>query len=198
MSVRGGLSGAGGTQARFRVAEAGAFGLFGPQPIARPLHLAQLKYGSRAVESGSGDPVIFLHGISLGLAIWAGLLARMPLWRCIAIDMPGHGLADPVDFDRVDLRAWHTEMLISCLDALALNSVHIVGHSYGGLMALWLTLDAPDRVRSVVAIGTPAVAFGAKPDLTLRTLARPVLGSAALAVPMPGALYRRGPGRIAR
>ena len=58
------------------------------------------------------------------------------------------------------------------------------------MQALWLSLDAPERVKSVVAIGTPAVVFGA-PRSSLRVLARPVMGSMMLGMPKPPGLYRR-------
>jgi 2-hydroxymuconate-semialdehyde hydrolase len=67
----------------------------------------------------------------------------------------------------------------------------LIGHSYGGLLALWLALDAPDRVRSVVAVGTPAVGFDARPDPTLRMLATPGVGSLSLRIPTPLFAYRR-------
>ena len=44
--------------------------------------------------------------------------------------------------------------------------------------------DAPERVRSVTAIGVPAVAFGSRIE-TLRVLARPGLGPLMLRMPMP-------------
>ena len=88
--------------------------------------------------------------------------------------------ADAVDFRGVDLRAWYTNLLTGCLDALGLGAVHLIGHSQGAMQARWLALDAPARVRSVVAIGTPAVAFGARVD-AVRLLARPGLGRLLLA-----------------
>jgi len=106
------------------------------------------------------------------------------------LDLPGHGAADSVDFRGVDLRAWFDEVLIGCLDALGLEAVHVVGHSQGAMFALWLALAAPERVRSVVAIGVPAVAFGARIE-ALRFLARPGLGPLLLWLPLPQPAYRR-------
>ncbi len=53
----------------------------------------------------------------------------------------------------VDLRGWFKEMLTACLDTLGLEEVRLIGHSQGAMLALWLALDAPKRVRSVVSIG---------------------------------------------
>jgi pimeloyl-ACP methyl ester carboxylesterase len=82
-------------------------------------------------------------------------------------------------------------MLTGCLDRLGLDSAHLVGHSYGGLFGMWLALDAPERVRSVVCVGTPAVALGARPDFTLRVLSRPLIGPLSLAAPNPSFVYRQ-------
>jgi hypothetical protein len=93
----------------------------------------------RAVEVGTAEPALFLHGFSLCPAHWTPLFARLPSLRRIAIDMPGHGASGGVDYCGVNLRSWYTQMLTS-------------------------TLDAPERVRSLVTIGTPAVALGARLD----------------------------------
>jgi pimeloyl-ACP methyl ester carboxylesterase len=144
----------------------------------------------RAVEVGSGEPVLFLHGFSLCTAHWAPLMARLTGFRCIAIDMPGHGGSDSVDYDGVDLRRWYREMLTGVLHQVGLDSVHLVGHSQGAMLGLFLALDAPERVRSLVAIGTPAVAFGAALP-SLRVLARPGIGNLLLSMPKPRGMYRR-------
>jgi len=143
----------------------------------------------QVTEVGDGEPTLFLHGFSLCTPHWAPLLARLPSLHSYAIDMPGHGLTDKVDYSGVDLRLWFKEMLTSCLDELGLESVNVVGHSQGAMLGMFLALDAPERVRSLVAIGTPAVALGAKVD-GLRFLTRPVIGPLMMAMPKPASAYR--------
>jgi pimeloyl-ACP methyl ester carboxylesterase len=175
----------------FHDTEARIFDRYGLSPRLRQLRLDEPGVSLRAVEVGSGEPMIFLHGISLCTAHWASLIAQLGPRRCIAIDMPGHGGSDGVDHTGVDLRRWHVQLLSSCLDALGLDSAHIVGHSYGGMFGLWLALDMPQRVRSVVSLGAPSVALGARPDLTLRLLSKRGIGSLILTTPTPGSAYRR-------
>jgi pimeloyl-ACP methyl ester carboxylesterase len=170
-------------------AEARVFSGFGLAPTVRPLALRQPRGRLRVAEVGGGEPVLFLHGFSLCVANWAPLVQRLPDARSIMLDLPGHGTADAVDFRGVDLRGWFEEMLSGCLDELGLDAAHVVGHSQGAMFALWLALDAPERVRSVTAIGVPAVAFGSRIE-ALRVLARPVLGSLMLRVPWPPQAYR--------
>jgi pimeloyl-ACP methyl ester carboxylesterase len=175
-------------------AEARVFRSFGLTPTVRPLTptLAptQPPVRLRVAEVGRGEPVLFLHGFSLCLANWAPLVQRLPDVRSIMLALPGHGTAEAVDFRGVDLRGWFEEMLKGCLDELGLDAVHVVGHSQGAMFALWLALDAPERVRSVVTIGVPAVAFGSRIE-ALRLLARPGMGPLMLRIPMPPQAYRR-------
>lgn len=174
---------------QFLEAEAKVFGRWSLTPRFRNVQLQTPPIALRVVEIGEGEPTLFLHGFSLCSAHWAPLIAKLPSRRCTAIDMPGHGGSEGVDFTGVDLRRWFKEMLTSCLDALGIESVHLVGHSQGAMIGMWLALDAPARVRSLVAIGTPAVALGNQVD-GLRFLARPGIGRLLLGMPKPAGSYR--------
>ena len=173
----------------FLNAEADVFNTYSLNPIVRQLQLEKPRISLRVSEVGDGEPTLFLHGFSLCTAHWAPLLAQLPSLRSIAVDMPGHGGSEGVDFRGVDLRRWFKDMLISCLDELGLDAVHIVGHSQGAFIGLGLALDVPERVRSLAAIGTPAVALGARLD-SLRFLARPGIGPLLLSMPKPAGAYR--------
>jgi pimeloyl-ACP methyl ester carboxylesterase len=168
-----------------------AFAEYGLDPQSRKLVLEEPPCTLRALEVGSGEPALLMHGIALGSSHWTPLISQMPAVRSFVLDMPGHGESQGAAYDGVDLRRWHTQMLAGCLDALGLDSAHIVGYSYGALFAYWLALDLPERVRSIIAIGAPSVGFGARPDLTLRSLAVPGIGRLILRSPMPGAVHRR-------
>jgi len=173
-------------------AEARLFASYGLQPQVVGLPLRSLGLRLRAVQTGArdGNPVLFIHGLTLAATHWIPMLPCLISFQCLLLDIPGHGGSDSMDFRGVDLRRWSDEMLEGCLDVLRISSVHIVGHSYGGLLALWLALDRPRRVRSITLIGTPAVAFGARPDLDLALLATPLLGRMMLATPVPFGMYR--------
>ena len=173
----------------FLKAEAEVFAIYSLKPRVHQLSLQKPRMELRVTEVGDGEPTLFLHGFSLCSAHWAPLLAQLPSLHSIAIDMPGHGGSDGVDYRGVDLRRWFKEMLTSLLDELGLDSVHVVGHSQGAFIGLGLALDAPERVRSLVAIGTPAVALGARVD-SLRMLARPGIGPLLLSMPKPARSYR--------
>jgi pimeloyl-ACP methyl ester carboxylesterase len=146
----------------------------------------------QVLELGSGEPAVFLHGMGGSAAHWASLMSCLPSLYKIAIDMPGHGASDDVDFRGVELRSWYKDLLTSCLDELGLESAHIVGHSMGAMFGMWLALDSPQRLRSLVALGTPAAAFGeGRPPVFIKIVSRPRLGPIAQSLPTPLFMYRR-------
>jgi pimeloyl-ACP methyl ester carboxylesterase len=175
--------------ASFIESEAKVFAEWSLKPRTRQLRLPKLGTSVRITEVGDGEPALFFHGFSLCSAHMAPLMSRLPSLHSIAIDMPGHGGSDGVDFGGVDLRRWFKEMLTECLDELGLDSAHVVGHSQGAMIGMFLALDAPERVRSLAAIGTPAVALGARIG-GLRFLARPVIGRLLLWMPKSAPAYR--------
>jgi pimeloyl-ACP methyl ester carboxylesterase len=81
----------------FLDAEARIFASYSLEPRSCDLRLTKPAILVRAVEVG-GEPALFLHGFSLCAAHWTPLFARLPSLRRIAIDMPGHGASDGVDY----------------------------------------------------------------------------------------------------
>ncbi len=124
---------------------------------------------------GSGPPVLLLHGGGEWLYSWhdtaPGLAQRHTV---IAVDLPGHGYTTVTDpAFRYDLPAM-TAALRDLLDALGLDRVTVVGHSWGGGIALALAQGYPDRVSRMALIGSSGLDV---PDtLTWRLLKVPVLG----------------------
>lgn len=170
-------------------AEGHIFSSYGLFPAVHSLSLTHPRFRLRALEVGSGEPMLYLHGFGHCTAHWASLVSQLSGVRSLMLDSPGHSLADAVNYHSVELREWYKEVLNDCLDALGLEAVHLIGHSQGAMQALWLALDSPSRVRSVVAIGTPAVALGARLD-AFRILARPGVGPLLMSLPLPRRAYR--------
>jgi len=180
-----------GSDEKFLEAEKQVFAGYLLTSKTRRIRLKQPALTLRAIELGSGEPALFLHGMGGSGVHWASLMSRLPSMRKIAIDLPGHGASDGVDCRGVDLRSWAKDLLTGCLDELALDSTHIIGHSMGAMFGMWLALDAPERVRSLVAIGTPAVAFGGRMPGFIRMAALPGIGPLMLSMPTPLFMYRR-------
>jgi pimeloyl-ACP methyl ester carboxylesterase len=112
----------------------------------------------------------------MSASTWAPLMPHLRGHRLIAFDLPGFGLSDAFDYGARPLRSHAVAQLTSLLDALGLERVPIVGTSLGGMWALCLAVDAPDRVAAVASLGVPAVALpGMHGDPAFTALSTPVV-----------------------
>ena len=100
---------------------------------------------------GTGEPVVLIHGLDSSARInWQmpgtiDAIARDH--QVIALDLPGFGQSDkPVEAQAYGLQ-W-VEDVILLLDHLNIRKAHIVGYSMGGMVALKLIAEHPDRVLS--------------------------------------------------
>ena len=130
---------------------------------------------ARCLVAGTGDPVVLLHSSLSSKSQWAALAERLaPRFRVIALDLCGYGddampaaskpftLDDEVRFvaDRVDrLVSPHVR-------------VHVVGHSYGGLVALRLAQRSRGRVASLTLYEPMAFGMLDPDDATLVEIRR--------------------------
>jgi 2-hydroxy-6-oxonona-2,4-dienedioate hydrolase len=119
-------------------------------------------------------PIVFLHGglpgvtpYCSGAHLWSPALAHAARERhVVALDLPGSGgTALSLDAYTIDGAG---RVVLSVLAQLGLDACHIVGSDEGGLMALWLALEAPGAVRSVTVVTgpTPAPSGDGAPNLT--------------------------------
>jgi pimeloyl-ACP methyl ester carboxylesterase len=101
---------------------------------------------------GEGPDVVMLHGLAGNLAVWH--LKMVPTlrqdYRVTTYDLRGHGRSDmtPTGYTTADMAA----DLEGLLDALDIEQVHLVGHSYGADIALHFGLLHPHRVGKMVLI----------------------------------------------
>src|SRR5688572_16903227 len=94
---------------------------------------------------GSGPPVLLLHGWGASSALFQSTMAGLEhAFALVAPDFPGFGATPPPP------RAWsvgdYTAWTVRLLDALALDRVHVIGHSFGGRVAIKLASTYPERV----------------------------------------------------
>jgi len=131
---------------------------------------------TQILELGDGDPILLVHGGGDGAYEWVPfmpLLARHH--RVLAIDRPGHGLADPFDYDGVDLARHANRFLGDVLDGLELRSATLVSNSIGGWWSTVFALAQPSRVHRLVIAGHPPGVTRDVP-LPLRILGSPLVG----------------------
>ncbi len=103
---------------------------------------------------GAGPPLLLLHGAtSLGREDFA---AQIPLFsrrfRCIVPDARGHGGTrwDAADGFRHD---WLVDDLAAFVDAIGLDTFHVVGFSMGAMTALQFGVRHPERLRTMTTVG---------------------------------------------
>jgi 2-hydroxymuconate-semialdehyde hydrolase len=120
-------------------------------------------------DMGSGAPVLLIHGSGPGVSAWANWRLVMPELatqaRVIAPDMVGFGYTErrPAG-QRYDMDAWVAQA-VGVLDALDIERTDLVGNSFGGALALALTIRHPQRVRRLVLMGSVGVPFAITPGL---------------------------------
>lgn len=103
--------------------------------------------------AGTGDPVLLIHGLGLsGGAWWRTVDALAPTMRVITFDHRGVGQSESLTY------TYTTEAMaddvVSILDDLAIDRVHVYGFSLGGMVAQQVALRHPERVQSLVLGGT--------------------------------------------
>lgn len=114
---------------------------------------------TRVLEAGDGPAVLFIHGLSTRADRWRAVLDEFETlgFRAIAFDLPGHGLADKgADFDYTS-PAMATYAL-GLLDALGIDSAHMVGTSLGGHIAALAALQVPARCTSLYLVASLGLA----------------------------------------
>lgn len=112
------------------------------------------------VDMGSGPPVVLIHGSVVGAErTWRRQLALADRWRLILPNRPGFGTSRALPRGDFEAEA-------SLLAELLGDGAHLVGHSYGGVIALYAAALRPAAVRSLtvsepgclgVAAGVPVV-----------------------------------------
>lgn len=182
----------GNLERRIHEAESDLFAAAGADVDEFFVELGQTGLRVRVLAHGRGAAVVLLHGVSESAAIWASLFPELRGFRLLAVDLPGHGLSDPVAFRRGRVREHARALIDDILDALGLDEVPVIGHSLGGMFALWHMAAGSGRICEMAAIGEPAVALpGVRVRMPLSLLTVRGLAVAVLRSPSPHRVYRR-------
>ena len=97
--------------------------------------------------------IVLLHGASANLrdivTPFRKLSAR---YRVIAIDRPGHGWSSR-NFGRADAQLKRqAEIVVATLHAVGIERAMMLGHSFGGALAMTLALDQPQHVAALILV----------------------------------------------
>lgn len=131
----------------------------------------------RVLDVGTGEPTLMVPGGAGEAVTYAPIMASMKGRRFIAVNRPGVGFSDYVDYRRIDYRRFAVTVLTSVMDNLGLDSAPVIGNSMGGLWSFWLTLDHPERVTKLVQLGCPALILDTSAPLFMRLITLPLLGN---------------------
>jgi haloalkane dehalogenase len=113
-------------------------------------HVAVLDSTMAYIDTGGGDPVVFLHGNPTSSYLWRNVIPHVaPGARCLAPDLIGMGDSGPARGARYRLGD-HARYLDAWFEALGLHRVTLVMHDWGSALGFWWAQRHPDRVRGLV------------------------------------------------
>lgn len=146
-------------------------------PVAFATSLIDVRGGTTELRrGGTGEPLLYLHAVG-GDTEGLAALDELARERAVLMPMhPGFGGSQGIDaIDSIEDMAFH---YLAVLDALKLDTVDVIGSSYGGWIAAELACRWPERVRRLVLVDAAglwldeapmAELFGAEPvDLAAR------------------------------
>jgi pimeloyl-ACP methyl ester carboxylesterase len=127
----------------------------------------------RVVQKGEGQDILLIHGTPGSIEDWQPIIDSLSTThRVTAFDRLGNGFSTANNYrytikDNVKI----TNQLIT---ALGLDSVLIVGHSYGGSIAAHMATTKNDKIRSYIIVASPL--YHLEPDGLFKVVAAPVIG----------------------
>jgi len=114
-------------------------------------------------ESGSGYPLICIHGAGPGATAWSnfrGNFAELSRhFRTILLDMPQYGKSDKPVIEGGRL-AFLAKTVKAFMETMGIGQAHFIGNSMGGQSALKLAIDFPEKINRLVVIGSSPLKAG--------------------------------------
>jgi pimeloyl-ACP methyl ester carboxylesterase len=124
---------------------------------------------------GSGEPILFIHGMPTNSSLWRGIIERLcGRYTCFAIDLPGLGKSPRMRYGPEYLRE-----LAEQIEVLRVKhniaKWHIVGHDAGSVVAVHYARYFQQQV-DCMALLSPPLFPELKPYHLLESLRKPILG----------------------
>jgi pimeloyl-ACP methyl ester carboxylesterase len=167
--------------------------------IERSTHLSVQGLRTRVQVQGDGPPLLLLNGIWGELAAWQRLKPYFNGFRTISFDGPGIGDTEIPPYP-MSLPAL-ARFALAVLDAVGEPKAHVLGVSFGGIVAQQVATIAPDRVDRLVLVSTVSglVYLPGQPAALLQLMtALPTDRSGAAAGRTFGGRIRRDPALLGR
>ncbi|MGW0561457.1 alpha/beta fold hydrolase [Streptomyces sp. NPDC003016] len=120
---------------------------------------------TRYLEAGRGDPVLLIHGEGGVSEQWDGILRGLAdSHRTIAVDLPGYGYSRPITDAGPAAMAWFTWEFARAVGA---ERPAVIGHSFGGAVAVHMALQRPAQVSSLVLVSSAGMGRAINPAMVL-------------------------------
>ena len=115
--------------------------------------------------SGSGDPLIVLHGAYMNIPQMGGIIPRLArTHKVYALELQGHGRT--TDIDRPITYPNLADDVAAFMDAVGVPKADVFGYSMGAAAALQLAIRHPAKVNKLVAASVAYDAKGWQPEFT--------------------------------
>ncbi len=127
----------------------------------------------RYIQKGEGQDVLLIHGTPGSIEDWQPIIDSLSTtYRVTAFDRPGHGFstANTYDYTIKD----NVNMVNGLINALGLDSVVVVGHSYGGSIATRMATTKNDNIKSYIIVASPLYQF--EPEILYKISTLPIIG----------------------
>ena len=124
---------------------------------AQYFQVNQVRIHTHFAGPAGGDPVVLLHGFP---EFWYGWRSQIQAlahlgYRVVVPDQRGYNLSDKPK----GLRHYDIELLardvVSLIEHLGYDRVHLTGHDWGGLVAWWVAMHYPERVNRLAILNAP-------------------------------------------
>lgn len=120
----------------------------------------------RVLEKGEGNDILLIHGTPGSVEDMQPLFDSLAQNNhVIAYDRPGHGYSSANDIPR-NLNH-NTKIAEDIVEYYKMDSATVIGHSYGGIIAMNMAVNQNDRVDQFYVLGSPLFTFNVDPIYTL-------------------------------
>lgn len=102
-------------------------------------------------ESGSGPPVVFVHGAMVNANLWRKVVPSLASeFRCLVLDLPFGGHLAPMRQDADLSPPGIADWIADSIEALGLEDVTLVGNDTGGALCQIIVARRPERIGRLV------------------------------------------------
>ncbi|MCF7746526.1 alpha/beta fold hydrolase [Sulfitobacter sp. M39] len=121
-------------------------------------------------ETGSGDPVILIHGIPTCPALWRDVAPLVQGHRVLAWEMPGYGASIPEGKDRDISISAQADYLVAWMRSMGIERAVLAAHDLGGGVAQIAAVRYPEKVSGLML--TNAISYDSWPVPIVDVIAR--------------------------